>query len=238
MTNRNATRRRQERAVEHRRSWLTLVLGVLVIGGGVAFLAGRGPSKREAAATPPVQARTSNQVAADAGAPPTAPALVVPTPAIPPPKDCPPDSAPQVDNIDKYGFCTPIGWGSYNNNNSQKLTIIMKPLPNSGPPVLLPTDFDRIQILINLDTDPPADEPSACKGAPNDSIDNLATHHCTQPLNADSNPYHAVLAHYWTIDLANNRHFYMTALERDGVSDADRQTIDTIVHALKPPSAG
>jgi hypothetical protein len=237
MTNRNSTRRKQEKPEERRRPWLTLALGIAVIVAAVAFFAARSsPSGRSASATPAAQAR-ADSAATVAGASPPPPTIAVPTPAIALPKDCPPDSAAQVDNIDKYGFCTPLGWGAYNNNNTQKLTLIMKPKPNSGPPVLEPTDFDRIQIIIALDTDPPQTEPAACKGAPNDAIDGLATHHCTQPLDPSSNPYQAVRAEYWTVDLANDRHFYMTALVGDGVTDEDNQMINTIVHALKPPAS-
>ncbi len=239
MSNRNATRHRPPQPQdEHRRPWLTLVLGVVVIGAAVAFFASRGSQSGRAAATPTAQGQSAAQADAGTSGSPAAQALVIPTPAIPPPKDCPPNAAPQVDNVDKYGFCTPIGWGAYNNNNSLKLTLIMKPLPNSGPPALLPTDFDRIQILIALDTEPPETVPDACKGAPNDSIDGLATRHCTVTLDPTKNPYQAVQAQYWTIDLANDRKFYIQALARDGVSDEDHQAIDTIVHTLNPPAGG
>jgi hypothetical protein len=238
MSNRNATRRRPAPEAEQHRSLLTIVLGVLLIGAAVAFFAARGGKSGKGGATPAAQAPASGPAGAAAGASSTPQGIVVPPPAIALPKDCPNDAAPQVDNMDRYGFCTPVGWGAYNNNNSLKITLIMKPMPNSGPPVLEPTDFDRIQILVALDTDPPQQEPAACKGPPNDSIDGLATHHCTATVDPNANPYHAVLAHYWTVDLANNQHFYMTALVGAGVTDEDNKTIDTIVHSVKPPSAG
>jgi hypothetical protein len=101
--------------------------------------------------------------------------------------------------------------------------------------VLQPTDFDRIQLLLALDTAPPTDEPADCKGSPNDSIDGLAAHHCTVPLNPDNNPYHAVMAHYWTVDLAQDKKFYMTALVGPDVTPDDMALMNTIVHAIKPP---
>jgi hypothetical protein len=164
--------------------------------------------------------------------------VVAPTPAIALPKSCPENTIPQVNNPAKYGFCTPSGWGAWNDNNQNPLTQIIKARVGDSP-VLQVTDFDRIQIVVTLNTSSPGDSaPAECRGAPNDSIDGLAAHHCTAALNPDTNPYHAVRAEFWIIDSFQNRRFYMTALIPADATPDDDATVNMIAHNVKPPSAG
>jgi hypothetical protein len=161
--------------------------------------------------------------------------VVVPTPVIPLPKGCPPQTAPQIDNVDRYGFCTPVGWGAFNENNSLALTLLMRPRPG-GNPILLPTDFDRMVVVMALDTSAPQDEPGECKGPPNDAIAGLAAHHCTAPLNPDTNVYHGVEAQFWTIDLFGDKKFYATATIGADATAEDRTNIAQIAHSIQPPA--
>jgi hypothetical protein len=194
----------------------------------IASLRGRQDNPAKAGAPSPTQAATPTPELPSQG-------LIVPTPVIPLPKGCPPQTAAQIDNIDRYGFCTPVGWGAYNNNNSQALTLLMRPRPG-GNPILLPTDFDRMVVIMALDTPTPQNEPGECKGPPNDSIAGLAAHHCTAALNPDTNLYHGVEAQFWTIDLFGDRKFHITATIGPDVTDEDRANIAQIVHSIQPPT--
>jgi hypothetical protein len=159
------------------------------------------------------------------------------TAAIPLPKSCPDNTIPGVNNIAKYGFCTPAGWGAWNNNNQVPLTQIIQ-ARYSDNPVLQVTDFDRVRIVVFLNTGAPGDSvPAECRGAPNDSIDGLATHHCEAALNPDQNPYHAVRADYWIVDLYGNQQFNMTAFLPPDATPDDDAAVNLIVHNVKPPSA-
>jgi hypothetical protein len=160
--------------------------------------------------------------------------LVQPTPIIPLPKTCPPQTAAQVDNAARYGFCTPVDWGAYNENNSLAVTLIMLPRPGSNP-ILMPTDFDRIKILIALDLPAPADLPGECKGPANDSIAGLATHHCTATLDPAANPYHGVRAEYWITDVFGDQKFPITAIIDADATDEEQAMVGTIVHSVTPP---
>lgn len=209
---------------------LGLVLaGFIVLLLVATQLSGHGKSAPTPAAT--ATARPQPQPATA-----TPPGLVVPTPAIPLPTGCPPLTAAQVDNADLYGFCTPVGWGADNQNNTQKVTLIMKPRVGGGP-ILLPTDFDRIVVLVVLDAQlpDPSSLPGACQGPSNDSVDGWATHHCTAPLDPARNPYHGVRAEYWVIDLANDRKFYVSATIGQDATDDEQAVVPVIVHSLKPP---
>lgn len=209
-----------------------ILLGVVLVGAFVAVLLLRGRDNGKGAASQ-TQATATPQAAAALTPTP----LVIPAPAIPVPHDCPSNTAPGVDNPDRYSFCTPIGWGSYNENNSMKETLLMKPRPG-GSPVIEPTEFDRIQILVALDSGAPIDEPADCQGPPNDSIGGWAAHHCSATLNPDTNPYHASTADFWTIDLAQDRKFYMTAQLGGDVSADDIALVNSVAHAVHPPGAG
>jgi len=211
---------------------MVIAVGVyLGMGTFAAFITQglHGPSQSPAkASTTPVSAQASP----GAGAP-----LVAPTPAIPLPKSCPENTLPQVDNPARYGFCTPAGWGAWNNNNQIETTQLIK-ARQGDTPIILPTDFDRIQILVNLNTANPGDSaPPECRGAPNDSIDGLATHHCSAPLDPENNPYHANRAEFWMVDLFQDRRFYMTALIPADATPDDDATINLIVHSVKPPGS-
>jgi hypothetical protein len=174
--------------------------------------------------------------ASKATATPTAQAsgVAAATPAVALPKSCPDNTIPGVNNIAKYGFCTPAGWGAWNNNNQVPLTQIIK-ARYSDSPVVQVTDFDRIQVVVFLNTGSPGDSaPADCRGAPNDAIDGLATHHCGAALDPDKNPYHAVRAEYWMVDLFGNQQFYMTAFLPSDATPDDEATVDLIVHNVKP----
>jgi len=160
--------------------------------------------------------------------------VVQPTPAIPLPKTCPPQTAAQVDNAARYGFCTPVGWGAYNENNTLAATLIMLPRPGSSP-ILMPTDFDRIKILIALNLTSPANVPAGCSESPNDSINGLATHHCTATLDPATNPYHGVRGEYWVVELANDQKFVITAIIDADATDDEQAMVPTIVHSVTPP---
>jgi hypothetical protein len=208
-----------------------LVGGILILAVG-AILARRTDHSPGQGTAGPTATTAAAQASPGADAP-----LVVPTPVIPLPRSCPTNSIPQVDNPARYGYCTPAGWGAYNNNNSNDSTQVIKPRPG-GSPVLQPTEFDRIQIVVNLNTQSPGDSvPADCKGPPNDTIDGLATHHCTAPLNPNSNPYHATRAEFWQIELFEGKRFYMTAFVPPDATPEDDATIDLIAHNVKPPGS-
>jgi len=160
--------------------------------------------------------------------------VVQPTPAIPLPKTCPPQTASQVDNAARYGFCTPVGWGAYNENNTLAATLIMLPRAGSNP-ILMPTDFDQIKILVALDFTPLANVPAGCSESPNDSINGLATHHCTATLDPATNPYHGVRGEYWVVELANDQKFVITAIIDADATDDEQAMVPTIVHSVTPP---
>jgi hypothetical protein len=160
--------------------------------------------------------------------------IVQPTPVIPLPKTCPPQTAAQVDNAARYGFCTPVGWGAYNENNTLAPTLIMLPRPGSNP-ILMPTDFDRIKLIIFLDFPLTGDLPGQCRESANDSINGMATHHCTAPLDPSTNPYHGVRQEYWIGDLVNGQHFDITAIIDADASDDEQAMVNTIVHSVTPP---
>jgi hypothetical protein len=209
-----------------------IIVALFVVGGSRRRTESGATTQPTQATAAPTQARQSTEP----GATPAPTQIVVPTPAIPLPRGCPQNTVPQVDNPARYGFCTPTGWGAYNDNNSQPLTLIMKPRAG-GSPVLQPTDFDRIQILVALNA-PAQTQPPDCQGPPNDSIDGLATHHCAATINPDTNPYKASRAEFWQVDLFGGRQFNITALLTDDVDPSDVALMNDVVHAVKPPSSG
>jgi hypothetical protein len=196
---------------------------------GLAALFGRGGS---ATSTPSATAVASATAGASSTAAPSKTPLVVPTAAIALPQ-CPPSVVPEVDNPARYGFCVPTGWGAYNENNSLPLTELLRPHPGDANPVILPTDFSRIQIVIALNTSPPTNPPAECAGPANDTIAGLPAHHCTASLDPAQNPYHANEAQFWRIELPQNRSFYITAQSDNATAD-DLKTITAIVHLVKP----
>ena len=100
--------------------------GLVVLLILFASLRGRQDNPAKAGAPSPTQAATPTPEQPSQG-------LILPTRVIPLPKGCPPQTAPQIDNVNRYGFCTPVGWGAYNNNNSQALTLLMRPRPGGNP---------------------------------------------------------------------------------------------------------
>jgi hypothetical protein len=229
VTGSNRDRSKRESAGRSRLILLAAIGVVIILAVALLPRIFAGGSSSRATATPTTQA-----AAFPASRTPT---FTVPTPAIPVPKSCPPDTVPGVDNSDRYGFCIPTGWGAWNNNNSIPTTQIIKARQGDSP-ILQPTDFDRIQVVVSLDTGPPGDAvPADCKGAPNDAIDGLAAHHCTAALNPDNNPYHATKAGFWMIDLFGNRRFYMTALFGGDTTPDDDAVVDMVVHNVKPPGS-
>jgi hypothetical protein len=225
---------RQRRSGPSPLFWALVIIGVIALV--VVFQGSRGRETgggSAGTATP----RPTQAAAVPSDASPTPTPLVVPTPAIPLPRSCPPNTAAQVDNPGLYGFCTPLGWGAYNNNNSLPITLLMKPRPG-GNQVLQPTDFDRIQLLVALNAPQPQNVPGDCNTAANDSIDGLATHHCATAIDPSANPYKAVRAEFWAIDLFQDKKFYITALIGDDVSPQDVDLMNQVVHAVKPPTNG
>lgn len=205
------------------------LLAMLQACGGAATPA---PSVTPLPSQPGAIASSSGASPAAASATVKATALVVPTPAIPLPS-CPAGMAAQVDNAARYGFCVPVGWGDWNDNNSQPVTQILKPKPG-GNPIILPTEFSRIVIVIALNATPPSNLPAACQGAPNDTVNGLHAHQCNATLNPAQNPYHGVQARYWLIDLPNKRTFYITAVIAAGAAPQDQALVNTIVHQVRP----
>jgi hypothetical protein len=211
---------------------------IIVILAALLFVGSRRNVESGARApAQPTQAAAPAQTAPADTAKPSATGIVVPTPAIPLPRGCPANTAPQVDNPGLYGFCTPVGWGAYNDNNSTALTLVMKPRPG-GSPVLLPSDVDRIQLLIALNGPSQPQTPPGCGGPPNDSIDGVATHHCTADINPNNNPYRASRAEFWMIDLFGGKQFNITALIADDVDPDDIALMNQVVHSVKPPATG
>lgn len=213
---------------------LAIVIVVVVFGTVVGH---GGSAKTTPTATPvPTLPATASPTAgaAESAAQPTASqtAIVVPTPAIALPQ-CPPAVVPAVDNPGRYGFCIPPGWGAYNDNNADTVTQLLRPHAGDTNPVLLPTDFARIQIVIALNTAAPTNLPADCTGAANDSIDGFPTHHCTAPLDASKNPYHANEAQFWHVELPSGKSFYITSQSANATQD-DLSTINIIIHLVKP----
>lgn len=207
---------------------LLAIVAIVVIAGAVQ---GRGSPRTTPTPAVTVVAALTPPPGATAGRTP----VIVPTPAIPLPT-CPAQMVPQVDNLGRYGFCTPVGWGAYNENNSLPLTQILKPRPG-GNPILLPTEFDRIQIAINLNVGAPSSPPADCQAAPNDTISGLPAHHCAATLDPNQNPYRGVRVEFWRIDLSANRAFYITAIVGADASPEDQALISTIVHLVRPPQS-
>jgi len=211
---------------------LILVAIVIAIAVFSTIISNSGGAKAPPKSAASVSPTTAASTVAASGSTASATPLVVPTAAIALPA-CPAQSVPQVDNPARYGFCVPPGWAAFNSNNADPVTQIFKPYPGDPNPVILQTDFTRIQIVIALNTAAPTNPPADCLGAPNDTIAGFPVHHCTAALDATQNPYHANEAQYWRIELPQGKSFYITSLSANA-AQADLTSLSGIVHLVKP----